>query len=143
MGGIIMKSVFGYVNGKPVYSRDEYVYACRGFGAIKSDEKLLEFAEKVSGHWYNAGWHRTFTTYYLGDYALDEPKQSLTATEYKRLKELQKAAQAAEQAAYEARCWKHIDTLYFADNSIEEVWEDKDGVRERRMVVAPHGDACY
>ena len=26
-------SVFGYVNGKPVYSRNEYVYAARHFGA--------------------------------------------------------------------------------------------------------------
>jgi hypothetical protein len=33
--------------------------------------------------------------------------------------------------------------MYFADNSVEEVWEDKDGKRKRVMVVAPHGDACY
>lgn len=137
-----MENAYGYVNGKPVYSGDEYVYARRGFGAIKSDEKLLEFAEKVSGHWYNAGWRRTFTTYYLGDYALDEPKQSLTASEYKRLKELQQEARAAEKAADEARCWKRVDVMYFADNSVEEVWEDKDGKRKRVMAVAPHGDAC-
>lgn len=24
--------VYGTVNGRPVYSRDEFVYACRGFG---------------------------------------------------------------------------------------------------------------
>jgi hypothetical protein len=138
-----MKNIYGYVNGKPVYSREEYVYACRGFGAIKSDEELIAFAEKVSGHWLEAGWHHTFTTYYLGDYALDEPKKSLTATEYKRLKELQQAAQAAEKAADDARCWKRVDVMYFADNSVEEVWEDKDGKRKRVMVVAPHGDVCY
>ena len=137
-----MKSVYGYVNGNPVFSRDEYVYTCRGFGAIESDEELLEFAQKASHNWYNAGWHRTFTTYYLGDYALDEPKQSLTAVEYKRLKELQKAALEAEKAADEARCWKLVDTMYFADNSVEQIWEDRDGVRKRVMTVAPHGDVC-
>lgn len=136
------RSPWGYVNGRPVYSRDEYVYARRGFGAIENDEELIAFAKKASHDWYNAGWHRTFTTYCLSDYALDEPKQSLTVSEYRRLKGLQKEAKAAERAADEARCWKLVDTMYFADNSVEEIWEDKDGVRERRMVVGPHGDAC-
>ena len=54
-------SVFGYVNGKPVYSRNEYVYAARHFGAIDNDAELLAYAEKVSLGWYDAGWHRSFT----------------------------------------------------------------------------------
>ena len=86
------ENVYGYVNGEAVFSRDEFVYKCRGFGAITDDASLLAFAEKASWNWYDAGWRRTFETYYLGDYALDEPKRSLTDREYKRLKELQQAA---------------------------------------------------
>lgn len=73
--------VYGWVNGTPVYSRDEFVFKRRGFGAIESDEELIEFARKVTGNWYNAGWNKTFTTYYLGDYCLNEPMRSLTTKE--------------------------------------------------------------
>ena len=138
MGG----SPWGYVNGRPVYSRDEYVYARRGFGTIDTDEELIAFAKKASHDWYNAGRQYTFATYYLSDYALDEPNRSLTEAEYKRLRELQQEARAEAKAADEARCWELVDTMCFADNSVEEIWEDRDGVRERRMVVGPHGDAC-
>ena len=137
------RSPWGYVNGRPVYSRDEYVYAHRGFGAIVNDKDLIAFAQKASHDWYNAGLQYTFATYYLGDYTLDEPRQSLTDSEYTRLKDLQAAARAAARAADKARCWRHVDTMYFADNSVEELWEDKDGIREWRMVVGPHGDACF
>ena len=134
--------VYGYVNGKAVYSRDEFIFEKRGFGAIESDAELLAYAEKVTYGWYHSGWKRTFTTFYLSDYAANEPGASLTKAEYARLKELQKEARAAEKAAEEAREWKKIGTYGYADNSVEEVWEDKDGKRKTVMAVYPHGDAC-
>lgn len=135
--------VYGTVNSRPVYSRDEYVYACRGFGAIENDQDLIAFAEKVTHGWLYAGWKRNFRTYYLGDYALDEPKCSLTDAEYARLKELQKEAQKAYEKAENARQWKQVNVVSYADNSIEEIWRDKDGNEKRVMVIPPHGDACY
>ena len=137
-----MSDVYGYVNGNPVYSRDEFVFTCRKFGAITSDDELLKFAEKVTSNWYDAGWHHTFTGFYLSDYALSEPCKSLTKTEFVRLKELQEIARKKEKEADEAREWKYVETIYWADNSEEEVWEDKNGVRKNVMVVAPHGDIC-
>lgn len=72
-------NVFGYVDGQPTYSRDEFIYKKRRRGPITDDAELVAFAEKVTSGWYNAGWRRTFTTYYLGDYALDEPLNALHA----------------------------------------------------------------
>ena len=137
------KNVYGYVNGNPVYSRDEFVFKCRGLEReITDDNELLKFAEKVTSNWYDAGWHHTFTGFYLSDYALSEPYRSLTKTEFARLKELQEMARQKEKEADEAREWRYVETIYWADNSVEEVWEDKDGVRKNVMVTAPHGDAC-
>ena len=114
-------NVYGYVNGKPTYSRDEFIFTVRGFGPIENDVDLLAFAEKVTSRWYNAGWHQTFATYYLSDYALSEPGRSLTVKEFNRLKELQQAAREAEKAADDAREWKLHQTIYWADNSVEEI----------------------
>ena len=136
-----MNSIYGYVNGQPVFSRDEFVFKSRRFGEIKTDEELIAFAEKVTGHWSQAGWCRTFTGYYLGNYALDEPYNSLTKTEYARLKELQAAAIAEEERIETEKEWRLINTLYYADNSIEEVYENKYGERKTVMAVQPHGDA--
>lgn len=97
-------NVFGYVDGQPTYSRDEFIYKKRRRGPITDDAELVAFAEKVTSGWYNAGWRRTFTTYYLGDYALDEPLNSMTLKEYNRLKELQKKARDEAEAAEAARC---------------------------------------
>ena len=96
-------NVFGYVDGQPTYSRDEFIYKKRRRGPITDDAELVAFAEKVTSGWYNAGWRRTFTTYYLGDYALDEPLNSMTLKEYNRLKELQKKARDEAEAAEAAR----------------------------------------
>lgn len=136
-------NVYGYVNGKPIYSRDEYVFACRGFGAIENDADLLAFAEKATHGWYHAGWKRTFTGFYLSDYALAEPRKSLTAKEFARLKELQTEAQAEAKRIEDAKQWRYVETVYWADNSVEEIYEDKDGNRKTVMVTGPHGDACY
>ena len=135
-------NVYGYVNGKPTYSRDEFVFECRHFGAIENDADLLAFAEKATHGWYNAGWTRTFTTFYLSDYALAEPRRSLTDKEFARLKELQAEARAEAKRIEDAKQWRKIGTYGYADNSVEEIYEDKDGNRKTVMTVHPHGDAC-
>ena len=144
----------GFYNGIPCYSHEEFVYRCRErelgrFGAIENDDELIEFARKASRNWsfngcgYSAGWQRSFESFYLGDYALCEPKRSLTDAEYKRLKELQKEAQAKAKAKEDAREWKLVTTYYYADNSVEELWRDKDGNEKMVMTVGAHGDVCY
>ena len=77
-------NVYGYVNGKPTYSRDEFIFTVRGFGPIENDADLLAFAEKVTSRWYNAGWHQTFATYYLcevtqGRDAIEEGRKAAEA----------------------------------------------------------------
>lgn len=136
-------SVYGYVNGQPVYSRDEFVFKCRGFGAIESDEELVEYARKVTWNWSRAGHHHSFISFYLGDYALDHPYRDLTKTEYARLKELQAEAIAKHEAEEEARGWELVETIYWADNSVEEYYRDKNGETKSVMVVQPHGDVCF
>lgn len=123
-------------------ARDASIYAHRGFGAITNDKALIEFAEKVTNGWGNAGWKRTFTTYYLSDYALSHPRADLTDSEFNHLLELQEEAEAAEKAADEAREWRKVGTYGYSDNSVEEVWVDKDGVEKTVMLVWPHGDRC-
>ena len=135
-------NVYGYVNGQPVYSHEEFRYKARGFGAIESDEELIAYAEQVTHGWSSAGWKHSFTDFYLSDYALSEPYASLTHKEFARLKELQTEAIAEEKRKDEAREWKFKCRYYYADNSEEEVWVDKDGIEKTIMVVAPHGDAC-
>ena len=96
-------NVFGYVNGKAVYSRDEFIFTSRGFEEITSDAELLKYAEKVTYGWQDAGHKQTFAGFYLSDYALSEPYRSLTHKEFARLKELQKKAREEverEQAKY-------------------------------------------
>ena len=135
-------NVYGYVNGKPTYSRDEFIFTVRGFGPIENDADLLAFAEKVTSRWHNAGWSHSFISFYLSDYALSEPFASLTLSEFGRLKELQQEAREAAKAADDARCWRLKETINWADNSVEEIYEDKDGNTKSIMTVGPHGDAC-
>ena len=135
-------NVYGYVNGKAVYSRDEFIFAARGFGAIENDEELMAYAEKVTSHWYDSGWSRKFTNFYLSDYALNEPYRSLTKKEFERLKELQKEAEEEEKRIEEAKEWRFVERAYWADNSVEEIYEDKDGNRKTVTVVGAHGDVC-
>ena len=134
------RNPYGFVNGKPVFSRNEFVFEHRGFGPITDDDALLAYAAKVTGGWSQAGWRRSFTSFHLSDYALSEPRRSLTDSEFERLNELQLIARKKEDAADNEREWRLIGTYGFADNSIEEVYEDKDGVRKTVMVMAPHGD---
>ena len=135
-------NIYGYVDGLPTYSRDEFIYKKRRRGPLTDDAELVAFAEKVTSGWYNAGWCRTFATYYLGDYALDEPLNSMTLKEYNRLKELQKEARDKAEAAETAHCWQHVETVHWADNSVEKVYKDKDGNIKRIITTYPHGDVC-
>jgi len=96
-------NVYGYVNGKAVYSRDEFIFTSRGFEEITNDAELLKFAEKVTYGWQDSGHRQSFAGFYLSDYALSEPYRSLTHKEFARLKELQKQAREEverEQAKY-------------------------------------------
>lgn len=121
-------------------SRDEFIYERRGFGRIETDEELLAYAEKVTHGFQRAGWKHSFLGYYLSDYALSEPYQSLTNDEFARLKALQYRMRQEAKAADEARLWVKVETICYADNSEEEIWEDKDGIRKTVMTVHPHGD---
>lgn len=131
-------SVYGYVNGKPVYSHDEFAYAARGFGPIESEEELLAFAAKVTQGWFNAGWKRTFETYYLdGDREL---RAELTKSEFAALKEMQRKLIVEHERVEREKEWKLVGTFGYADNSVEEVYENKYGERKTVMTVYPHGD---
>ena len=139
--------VYGWYNGIPCKTKEEFVYRKRerqlGFyGSITDDKTLINFCEKVSGHWQNAGWPREWPFVFISDYACSEPYASLTTQEFARIKELQEIDLAKHKANEEARKWKLVDTCSYADNSVEEIWEDKNGVRKTVMKVAPHGDAC-
>lgn len=139
---MIESNIYGYVNGQPTYSRDEFVYKARHMGSIEDDAELIAYAEKVTWNWFNAGHSHSFTSFCLSDYALSEPRRSLTEKEFDRLKELQRRAQEKEQEAERARQWKHIGTYHYADNSVEEEFQDKDGNLKTVITVTPHGDIC-
>lgn len=136
------RSVYGYVNGAAVYSRDEFIFGVRKFGPITNDEDLIKFAKKVSWNWHYAGHCQEFKDFYLSEYAMAEPYNSLTLTEFARLKELQKIERKKYEEAEAARDWKLEHTYFYADNSIQEVYVDKDGNRKTEMVEGPHGDVC-
>ena len=138
---VLDSKVYGYVNGKPVYSHDEYAIEARHFGPFESDRDLLAYAEKETGHWSQAGWRRLFTDYYLSEN--DSLYSRLTVGEWKRLQELQNATKRVIKAAQNARGWRRVDVCCWADNSEEEIWEDMYGNRKTIMTVAPHGDLCY
>lgn len=135
-------NAYGYINGKAVYSHEEFIYEARGFGAITSDKDLIKFAEKVTGGWCSAGWKQSFISYYLSEYALSHPYADLTHAEFAHLKELQAIAKKAAEDADKARQWKLKETLHWADNSVEEIWVDKDGIEKCIQIIAPHGDLC-
>lgn len=137
-------NVYGYVNNKPVYNRTQYILkSTHRTEEITDDEALIEYARKCTSNWYSAGHHHSFTSYYLGFYCLDEPMRSMTTNEYERLKVLQKEHREKLKREDEARMWRKINTIHWADNSIEEIWQDKDGIKKSVIVTQPHGDACY
>lgn len=133
----LVKMPYGYYNGTPYYTEEEYKYAIRHHGAFESDEELLAFCEKASRK-----SREKLLLGYISDYCLEEPRRSLTRAEFERLRELSAEAQAAHKAAEEAREWHKVKTIYWADNSVEEIWEDRDGIQKSVMAVGPHGDVC-
>ena len=137
-----MEKVYGTVNGIDVYSRDESIYKMRGFGPIKDDVELLAFAIKVTCNWCdgNSNSNKCFTNFYLSNCCHAEPFRSLTEAEFNRLREIQQAHRAYLKALEILKEWHRVDTIYWADNSVEEVWEDKDGNRKSVVVIGPHGD---
>lgn len=137
------KKVWMMYNDKPMYSRDEYIFTKRGFKEIISDDFLIKFAKEVTYGWSQSGQKQTFTSYWLGSYCLDHPISDLTDKEYARLKELQEEARAEEQRIEDEKEWKYDHTIYWADNSEEEIWINKYGEKKSVMAVQPHGDVCY
>ncbi len=137
------RNVYGWVNGEAVYTAEDFRYKARGFGAITNDDDLMAYAEKVTYGWSSAGHKQSFIGFYISDYAMSEPYRSLTHAEFDRLKELQAEARRKAKEADEARKWSYVRTIYWADNSIEEVYVDKDGIEKREQVTGPHGDVCY
>lgn len=131
-------------NGEQIVfeSKAEYVKFKRGFDSFDSMEAMVAYLEEKT-HFYQAGWRRSFLGYYISEYCQDPVYDLLTPDEVKQLRAYQKQLQEEAKAADEAREWKKVDTYYYADNSVEEVYEDKDGNRKTVMVVGPHGDACY
>lgn len=89
-------NVYGYVNGKPVFSRDEFIFEHRKRGPIEDDAELIAFAEKATSGWHNAGWSHSFISFYLSDYALSEPFASLTLADREKM---QQAREAFEKLA--------------------------------------------
>ena len=107
------KTAYGYVNGKPVYSRDEFIFESRSSRykdytdvnlkeQITNNTELLKFAEKVTYGWQRHGHRQKFTHYFLT--TSEEPYNSLTLDEFNRLKQIQEEKYAewkAEEARYE------------------------------------------
>ena len=124
-------NVFGYVNGEPVYSRDEFVYKARRFGELKTDQELMDFAKNKTSNWSSGGHRVGFVHYYLSDYAMSEPYRSLTKKEFERLKKLQEAAKEeweAEQAKYNFRIYEgrpltEAEVRMFLDKKVENAIE--------------------
>lgn len=133
---------YGYVNGKAVNSRDEFIFKSRNIDAFETDAEIFEYARKVTSDWHVNCGSGNFRTFYLSDYELNEPYCSLTNDEFARLKSMQKIAREEHEKAEQAREWKKVRTEYYADNSVEELWRDKNGFEKRVLVDGPHGDAC-
>lgn len=131
-----------FYNTEKFETREEFIYRKRGFGEIQTDEELLAYAEKVSYGFQYAGHRHKFTEVYLSDYALERPYCELTDTEFQRLKDIQKRMIAEEKAADEARGWELIETRYWADNSVDQLWRAKDGGEKIVTIEHAHGDTC-
>ena len=71
-------NVYGYVNGKPVFSRDEFIFEHRKRGPIEDDAELIAFAEKATSGWHNAGWSHSFISFYLSKKHAKPPKLRTT-----------------------------------------------------------------
>lgn len=91
-------NVYGYVNGKPVFSRDEFIFEHRKRGPIEDDAELIAFAEKATSGWHSAGWSHSFIDFYISDYALSPYVYDGSMTLADREK-MQQAREAFEKLA--------------------------------------------
>lgn len=122
-------------------SHDAYIKAKRSFERFPCMEKMVEYLREKT-HFQQAGWRHDFLDFYISDYSQDPIYDYITMEEGRQLREYQKELRAKADAAEAARGWRLVDTIYWADNSVEEIWEDKDGIRKSKTVVGPHGDLC-
>ena len=134
-------NVCGYVNGKPCYSEEEFHYEARHHGAFSNDEEMLSFIRKL--HSNSPVCHMPLDwVYYISDYCLEEPKKSLTRKEFNRLLYLWEIAREARKEFDESLNWRYVHSIYWADNSVEELWVNGLGETKTVMTTHPHGDAC-
>ena len=117
---------------------DASVYKDRGFGPIETDKELLDWAEKASNRWFNAGWHHTFIGFYLGGY---EFERKFTYKELVRLHELQDIQREEYNAKYEWIRFKgkpltEEQIITFLDRQIEDAERHygKDDYRYKSIV---------
>lgn len=113
----------------------------RGFESFESDEALIAYCE-ANYLFSSFGRPTSFENADLSPHWSDLVSH-LTCPEIKRLKELQSALRKEKAEKEAKKNWKRVDTLYFMDNSIEEIWEDNKGNHKRIMATAPHGDICF
>ncbi|MEI3579668.1 MAG: hypothetical protein V8Q30_06695 [Acutalibacteraceae bacterium] len=136
-------NVYGYVNGKPTYSRDEFIFTVRSFGPIENDADLLAFAEKVTSRWYNAGWHQTFTTYYLSDYALSEPGLQPDREGVQQAEGAPAGgSRSREGSGRRPRVETSSDDLLGRQQRRGNLRSTRTVTTKSIMTVGPHGDAC-
>ena len=83
-------------------SRDEEVIRRRGFPEITDDNELIEKAKELTNNWLGRSGqgHTSFIGYYFGDYYSDEPFQSFTSSEFKRIKQLQEIEREKYDSLY-------------------------------------------
>lgn len=108
---------------------------------FESDDQMLQWLEE-KGAFSQYGHRRKFEDFYISDYCLDHIYDFLTKEEVEHLKVLQAEKIAQLKAADEERGWILIERVHYADNSVDEIWEDKDGNRKTICSVLPHGDVC-
>lgn len=122
-------------------SQEQLLIQRRGFEKFESDEQMLAWLEE-KGAFQQYGHKRRFIDFYISDYCLDRIYDYLTKAEVKHLRELQNRKRAEHKAAEDAREWRKVDTFHYADNSVEKIWIDKNGVRKTVTTVGPGGDVC-
>jgi hypothetical protein len=122
---------------------EEYLLYNRNYTPRSVADLIRHIQEK--GAFYDAGHRRPLRDVWTGqEYYWFHGKNHLTREEFKKmmalLKRYQKFCHYIKEIAPQ---WKKVDTIFYADNSTEEIQMDILGNTRKVMVVAPHGDACY
>lgn len=124
-------------------TRDEYLLMERNYNP-SSVAKLIKFIQN-KGAFYDAGHRRPLTRVCTkSPYEFFHGKDLVTRTEYEKIMKLiaryQRFRNYVEEIAPE---WRTIDTIYWADNSIEDIQVNKYGERRKVTRVGPWGDVCF